>query len=78
LLTAGEPARKVRRNGEGSRATEVEHPGLGPTYSHNPSYRTWRLEGTPYVLLDRVGDAVETIWIVDAWSALRGSGPELP
>jgi len=26
----------------------------------------------------RVEDAAETIWIVGAWSALRGSGPKLP
>ncbi len=26
----------------------------------------------------RVEDAAETIWIVAAWSAPRGSGPELP
>ena len=56
----------------------AEHPGLGPTYSRNPSYRTWRLKGTPYVLFYRVDDAAETIWIVGAWSALRGSGPKLP
>ena len=56
----------------------AEHPGLGPTYSHDPSYRTWRLKGTPYVLFYRVDDAAETIWFVGAWSALRGLGPELP
>jgi len=56
----------------------AEHPGLGPTYSGNPRNRTWRLKGTPYVLFYRVDDATETAWIVVAWSALRGSGPELP
>jgi mRNA-degrading endonuclease RelE of RelBE toxin-antitoxin system len=45
---------------------------------HKPSYRTWRLKGIPYVLFYRVDDAAETIWIVGAWSALRGSGPALP
>jgi plasmid stabilization system protein ParE len=55
-----------------------EHPGLGPTYSRDPRYRTWRLRGTPYVLFYRVDEPAETIWIVVAWSALRGSGPELP
>jgi hypothetical protein len=29
-------------------------------------------------LFYRVDVAAETIWIVGAWSALRGSGPELP
>jgi hypothetical protein len=42
----------------------AEHPELGPTYSHDPSYQ--------------VDDAAETFWIVGAWSALRGSGAELP
>ena len=56
----------------------AEHPGLGPAYSRDPRYRTWRLKGTPYVLFYRVDDAAETIWIVVVWSALRGSGPELP
>jgi hypothetical protein len=56
----------------------AEHPGLGPTYSHSPSYRTWRLKGTPYVHFYRVDDAAETIWIVGEWSALRGSGPSFP
>jgi mRNA-degrading endonuclease RelE of RelBE toxin-antitoxin system len=45
---------------------------------HKPSYRTWRLKGIPYVLFYRVDDAAETIWIVGAWSALRGSGTALP
>jgi plasmid stabilization system protein ParE len=56
----------------------AEHPALGPTYSRDPRYRTWRLKGTPYVLFYRVDAAAETVWIVVAWSALRGSGPELP
>jgi len=55
-----------------------EHPGLGPAYPPDPRYRTWRLKGTPYVLFYRVDDAAGTIWIVVAWSAMRGSGPELP
>jgi plasmid stabilization system protein ParE len=59
-------------------AAMAEHPGLGPTSSHDPRYRTWRLRGTPYVLFYRVDDSTETIWIVVAWSALRGSGPGLP
>jgi len=56
----------------------AEHPGLGPTYSQNPRYRSWRLKGTPYVLFYRVDDEAGAIWIVVAWSALRGAGPELP
>ncbi len=55
-----------------------EHPGLGPTYLPNPRYRTWRLKGTPYVLFYRIDDATGTIWIMVAWSAMRGTGPELP
>lgn len=56
----------------------AEHPGLGPPYPRDPRYRTWRLKGTPYVLFYRVDDAAGTIWIVGAWSAMRGSAPELP
>jgi toxin ParE1/3/4 len=56
----------------------AEHPALGPTYSRDPRYRIWRLRGTPYVLFYRVDDADKTVWIVVAWSAVRGSGPELP
>lgn len=63
---------------EAAAGAMAEHPGLGPTYSRDPRYRTWRLKGTPYVLFYRVDDAAETIWIVAAWSALRGAGPELP
>jgi plasmid stabilization system protein ParE len=55
-----------------------EHPGLGPAYQPDPRYRTWRLKGTPYVLFYRIDAPAETIWIVVAWSAVRGSGPELP
>lgn len=74
------PAARVRVEDalEAAVAAMVEHPGLGPTYSQDPRYRTWRLRGTPYVLFYRVDEAAETIWIVVAWSALRGSGPELP
>lgn len=56
----------------------AEHPGLGPTHSQDPRYRTWRLRGTPYLLSYRVDEAVETTWTAVAWSALRGSGTELP
>jgi len=63
---------------EAAVAAMAEHPGLGATYSQDPRYRTWRLRGTPYVLFYRVDDSTETIWIVVAWSALRGSGPDLP
>jgi hypothetical protein len=56
----------------------AEHPALGPTYSHAPRYRTCRLRGTPYLLFHGVDDSAETVWIVVAWSAVRGSGPELP
>ena len=55
-----------------------EHPGLGPAYPPDPRYRTWRLKGTPYVLFYRVDHTAGTIWIVVAWSSMRGSGPELP
>lgn len=63
---------------EAAVAGMVEHPGLGPPYPLDPRYRTWRLKGTPYVLFYRVDDAAGTIWIAVAWSALRGSGPDLP
>ncbi len=63
---------------EAAVAAMAEHPGLGPTYSLDPRYRTGRLRGTPLILFYRVDEAAETIWIVIAWSALRGSGPELP
>ena len=56
----------------------AEHPGLGRPYSVNPTYRTRRLKGTPYVLFYRVDEAAETIRVVSAWSGVRGSGPELP
>lgn len=56
----------------------VEHPELGPAYSRDPRYRTWRLKGTPYVLFYRVDGSADTIWIVVAWSAKRGMGPDLP
>lgn len=74
------PAARVRVEDalEAAVAAVAEHPGLGTIYSRDPRYRTWRLRGTPYVLFYRVDEAVETIWIVVAWSALRGSGPELP
>lgn len=35
-------------------------------------------QGHPYVLFYRVDDAIGTIWVIAAWSAVRGSGPELP
>ena len=74
------PAARVRVEDAFEAAVEAmsEHPGLGRTYSPDPRYRTWRLKGTPYVLFYRVDVAAETILIVVAWSALRGSGPELP
>jgi plasmid stabilization system protein ParE len=56
----------------------AEHPSAGTAYSKNPRYRTWRLKGTPYVLFYRVDEPTGTIWIVVAWSAMRGVGPELP
>lgn len=56
----------------------AEHPGLGRAYASDPGYRTWRLKGTPYVLFYRVDEAAETVWIVAAWSAIRGAGPDLP
>lgn len=56
----------------------AEHPRLGPPYGRDSRYRTLRLKGTPYVLFYRVDDAAETVWIVVAWSAMRGAGPELP
>jgi plasmid stabilization system protein ParE len=56
----------------------AEHPGLGRPYSENPTYRIWRLKGTPYVLFYRVDEAAETIRVVSAWSGVRGSGPDLP
>ncbi|MCM2333463.1 MAG: type II toxin-antitoxin system RelE/ParE family toxin [Anaeromyxobacteraceae bacterium] len=74
------PAARVRVDDalEAAVTAMAEHPGLGPTYSRDPRYRIWRLRGTPHVLFYRVDEAVGTIWIVVAWSALRGSGPELP
>jgi len=63
---------------EAAVAAMSEHPGLGRTYSPDPRYRIWRLKGTPYVLFYRVDVAAETVPIAVAWSALRGSGPELP
>jgi plasmid stabilization system protein ParE len=54
------------------------HSGLGRRYSRDPRYRTWRLKGTPYLLFYRVDEPNDTIWIVVAWSAKRGVGPELP
>lgn len=59
-------------------AAMSEHPGLGRAYPPDPRYRTWRLKGTPYLLFYRVDAAAETILVAVAWSALRGSGPELP
>lgn len=56
----------------------AEHPGLGRPYSADPTYRIWRLKGTPYVLFYRIDDAAETIRVVSAWSGVRGSGPVLP
>jgi plasmid stabilization system protein ParE len=56
----------------------AEHPGAGPTYPQDPRYRTWRLKGTPYVVFYRADEAADTVWIVVAWSAVRGAGPELP
>lgn len=58
--------------------TMAEHPNAGPAYSQDPRYRTWRLKGTPYVLFYRVDEAADTVWIVVAWSGMRGAGPELP
>lgn len=63
---------------ESAFATMADHPGLGLTYSQDPRYRTWRLRGTPYLLFYRVDGEAETIWVVVAWSALRGAGPALP
>ncbi|MGA8892500.1 MAG: type II toxin-antitoxin system RelE/ParE family toxin [Anaeromyxobacteraceae bacterium] len=59
-------------------AAMAEHPGLGPAYPLDARYRTWRLRGTPYFLLYRVDDAAGIIWVVAAWSAVTGLGPELP
>lgn len=56
----------------------VEHPEAGPAYSRDPRYRTWRLRGTPYVLIYRVDASADTIWIVVAWSAGRGANPIVP
>jgi plasmid stabilization system protein ParE len=56
----------------------AEHPDVGPTYPADPRYRTWRLEGTPYILFYRVDEAADTVWVVAAWSGRRGAGPELP
>jgi plasmid stabilization system protein ParE len=74
------PASRVRVEDalQAAVAAMAEHPALGPTYRHESRYRTWRLRGTPYVLFYRVDDAAETVWVVVAWSAVRGSGPELP
>jgi len=74
------PAARVQVEGaiEAAVAAMAEHPGLGRTYSPDPRYRTWRLQGTPYVLFYRMDAAAETVLIVVAWSALRGSGPDLP
>jgi plasmid stabilization system protein ParE len=74
------PASRVRVEDALQAAVDAmaEHPALGLTYPHDPRYRTWRLRGTPYLLFYRVDDAAETVWIVVAWSAVRGSGPELP
>ena len=47
-------------------------------YAADPKYRTWRLRGTPYVLFYRIDEAASTFWVVVAWSARRGVGPELP
>ena len=57
-------------------AAIVEH--AERRYSARPQYRTWRLQGTPYVLFHRVDEAAETIFVVVAWSAMRGAGPTLP
>lgn len=56
----------------------AEQPGLGPVYSRDPRYRAWRLKGMPYLLFYRADAAADTIWIVAAWSAMRGTRPELP
>jgi plasmid stabilization system protein ParE len=56
----------------------AEHPELGRAYTRDPRYRTWRLRGTPYVLFYRSEEAADTIWIVVAWGAKRGGGPDLP
>lgn len=56
----------------------AEHPGAGPVYAQDSRYRTWRLKGTPYVLFYRLDEAGDTIWIVVAWSGVRGTGPTLP
>jgi plasmid stabilization system protein ParE len=73
-------AAKVRVEDAFEAAIEAmaEHPIAGPTYSKDPRYRTWRLRGTPYVLFYRVDEAADTLWVVVAWSAMRGAGPELP
>jgi len=46
---ANRPAARVRVQDalEAAVAAMAEHPGLGPTYSQDPRYRTWRLRGTP-------------------------------
>ena len=74
------PASRVRVDDalEAAVGAMAEHPGLGQSYSPDPRYRTWRLRGTPYVLFYRVDASAEAVLIVVAWSALRGSGPELP
>jgi plasmid stabilization system protein ParE len=74
------PASRVRVEDALQAAVDAmaEHPALGTVYFHDPRYRTWRLRGTPYLLFYRVDAAVETVWVVVAWSAVRGSGPELP
>jgi plasmid stabilization system protein ParE len=63
---------------EAAIAALARNPTLGHVYSRNTTYRTWRLRGTPYVLFYRVDAAADTVWIASAWSAVRGSGPELP
>jgi plasmid stabilization system protein ParE len=63
---------------EAAVAATAEHPEIGRIYTADPRYRTWRLKGTPYVLFYRVDAVSDTVWIVVAWSARRGAGPELP
>ena len=56
----------------------AEHPNIGRIYSADPRYKTRRLKGTPYILFYRTDTVTDTVWVVVAWSAMRGDGPELP
>ncbi len=63
---------------ESAIALLAEHPDIGRVHAADPTYRTWRLKGTPYFLFYRVDQAADTIWVVIAWSGRRGAGPDLP